>query len=320
MSWIPFMGGGGPSLTDMNDEQLRMMAAQSGIGYEFLKAQQRAEMASAGSSGGVGNDQDMLVPTVEIQLKQNPKNPRKARRKNIKMLRKALKPPSYNLGLFKIYRYNAAYECACCGADVRRYLEGDNAYAHIVDERTGLSLADTYWFDEDTGQARKPHARTHGDHGDEMNSTLCPAHLHIYHTLKCLLQEQELESEGFSRKVSKGTRFQKVPGAALLMKGMQKKQNRSTLQSLQKYEPFFEMIQKDAAHSKGITMVQHPNPISGVADIVMVTFDLRALQLESQAMQNQYLGVAASASMMNQVAVPATAANTQQAQQIAQGE
>ena len=53
---------------------------------------------------------------------------------------------------------------------------------------------------------------------------------------------------------------------------MQRKTNRSTMESLQKYEPFFAMIQKDAAHSKGITMVQHPNPISGVADIVMVTF------------------------------------------------
>lgn len=312
MSWVPFMGGGSPSLTAMSDEQLRIMSAQSGIGFELLKAQQRAEMASAGSSGGVEGEKEMLIPTVEIQLKQNPKNPRKARKKNIKMLRKALRPPNYNLGLFKIYRYNAAYECACCGVDVRRFLEGDNAYAHIVDERTGLSLADTYWFDEDTGQARKPHARTHGDHGDEMNSTLCPAHLHIYHTLVSLKQEEELETDGFSKKVSKGTRFQKIPGVGGLMKGMQRKTNRSTMESLQKYEPFFAMIQKDAAHSKGITMVQHPNPISGVADIVMVTFDLRALQLENQSMQNQYLGMGASVNMMNQVAVPVTQANSPQ--------
>ena len=190
-------------------------------------------MASAGSQGATGEEQ--LVPTVEIKLKQNPKNPRKARKKNIKMLRRALRPPNYNLGLFKIYRYNAAYECACCGVDVRRFLEGDNAYAHIVDERTGLSLADTYWFDEDTKQARKPHALTHGDHGYEMNSTLCPAHLHIYHTLVCMKQEEELESEGFSRKVSKGTRFTKVPGMGALMGGMGammgsgRAQNRSTL-------------------------------------------------------------------------------------------
>jgi hypothetical protein len=313
MSWVPFMGGGTPSLTALNDEQLRVLSAQSGISFDLIKAQQRAEMASSGSSGGVDDKQDLLIPTVEIQLKQNAKNPKKARKKNIKMLRKALRPPNYNLGLFKIYRYNAAYECACCGVDVRRFLEGDNAYAHIVDERTGLSLADMYWFDEDTGQAKKPHARTHGDHGDEMNSTLCPAHLHIKHTLTSLQQEHDLETEGFSKKVSKGTRFQKIPGVGAMMKGVGgKKQNRSTVESLQKYEPFFEMIHRDAAHSKGITMVQHPNPISGVADIVMVTFDLRALQLESQQMQNQYLGVAGSASMMNQIAVPSSQAATLQ--------
>ena len=313
------MGGGSPSLTNLNDEQLRVLSAQSGIHYELLKAQQRAEMASAGSSGDVG-DKDMLIPTVEIQLKQNPKNPRKARKKNIKMLRKALRPPNYNLGLFKIYRYNAAYECACCGVDVRRFLEGDNAYAHIVDERSGLSLADTYWFDDETSQARKPHARTHGDHGDEMNSTLCPAHLHIYHTLVCLMQEKDLENDGFNKFVSRGTKFQKVPGMAALMRGVSRKSNRSTMESLQKYEPFFEMIQRDSAHSKGITMVQHPNPISGVADIVMVTFDLRALQLENQAMQNQFLSGGVAANQMNGVLPATPQASTQQPMMAGQGE
>jgi len=298
VSWIPFTGGGGFSLSGLNDEQMREFSAQSGISFELLKAQQRAEMASAGSQG-MDNGEEQLIPTVEIRLRQNAKNPRKARKKNIKMLRKALRPPNYNLGLFKIYRYNAAYECACCGVDVRRFLEGDNAYAHIIDERTGLSLADTYWFDEDTSQARKPHARTHGDHGDEMNSTLCPAHLHIFHTLICLMQEQELENEGFGRSVSKGTRFTKVPGMAMILGVANRGQNRSTLESMAKYEPFFEMIHQDAAHSKGITLTQHPNPLSGVADLVTVTFDLRALQLESQASQNAFLGQGAAGMQMN---------------------
>ena len=197
---IPFTGGG-ISLSGLNDDQLRQLAAESGISFQMLKAQQRAEMASAGSQGPLDGKEESLVPTVEIKLKSDPKNPRKARKKNIKMLRKALRPPNYNLGLFKIYRYNAAYECACCGVDVRRFLEGDNAYAQIYDDDLNLSLADIYWFDEDTGNAQKPHARTHGDHGDQMNSTLCPAHLHIFHTLKSLVQEQELESDGITRSV-----------------------------------------------------------------------------------------------------------------------
>ena len=277
---IPFLGGGGVSLSGVPDEQLRILAAQTGVAYELLKSQQRAEMASAGSSGDMGEEQ--MIPTVEIHLKTNHKNPQKARKKNIKMLRKALRPPNYNLGLFKVYRYNAAHECACCGVDVRRFLEGDNAYTHIVDERTNLSLSDIYWFNEDTGNANKPHARTHGDHGDEMNSTLCPAHLHIYHTLRCLLEESEMASEGFGKKVSKGTRFLRVPGLT-----GKSARNRSTPESLMKYEPFFDMVQKDAQYSKGVTMTQHPNPLTGVADLVTVTFDLRAMQMELMTQQSQ---------------------------------
>ena len=38
----------GITLRGLDDEQLRLMSAQTGIGYELLKSQQRAEMASAG--------------------------------------------------------------------------------------------------------------------------------------------------------------------------------------------------------------------------------------------------------------------------------
>lgn len=276
MSYMPYRQG--LKLHGLDEEQLKVVSGQTGISVDLLRSQQRAEMASAGSTGDIGDEQ--LIPTVEIQLKSNPKNPKKARKQNIKMLRKALRPPNYNLGLFKIYRYNAAHECACCGVDIRRFLEGDNAYAHIVDDRTGLSLADTYWFDEETGNARKPLARTHGDHGDEMNSSLCPAHLHISHTLKSLVQEHEMAEEGFSRIASKGTKFTRIPGMGVLMGAGQAK-NRSTSDSLLKYEPFFALIHKDAQHSKGVQLTQLPNPTTGVVDIVQVTFDLRALQAES---------------------------------------
>ena len=294
MSYMPYQRG--VKLHGLDDEQLKLMSAQTGISFELLKSQQRAEMASAGSTGDIGDEQ--LIPTVEIQLKSNPKNPKKARKQNIKMLRKALRPPNYNLGLFKIYRYNAAHECACCGVDIRRFLEGDNAYAHIVDERTSLSLADIYWFDEETGNARKPLARTHGDHGDEMNSSLCPAHLHIFHTLKSLVQEHEMAEDGFSRIASKGTKFTKIPGVSSLM-GSSSAKNRSTPESLLKYEQFFAMIHKDAQHSKGVSLTTLPNPTSGVVDIVQVTFDLRALQAENLLAQRNAManGVAMQSAM-----------------------
>jgi hypothetical protein len=296
--------GSGIRLVGLNDQNLQQLAMETGVSFQLLKAQQRAEMASAGSTGMMDENNETLVPTVEIRLKTNPGNPRKARKKNIKMLRKALRPPAYNLGLFKIYRYNAHFECACCGVDCRRFLPesgDDNAYSHIKDETTGLSLSDMYWFDPESGEARKPHARTRGDHGDELNSTLCPAHLHIYHTLNTLVQEQELESEGVTRPTSIGTRFLRVPGFS-----RPKQQNRSTPDSLLKYEPFFREIQKDANYQKGITLTQHPNPISGVADLVTVTFDLRALQIQSAMQQNGAIGIRAPQPQQQQTVVSPT--------------
>lgn len=296
--------GSGIRLAGLNDEQLQQLAMETGINFQLLKAQQIAEMSSAGSVGVLDENNESLVPTVEIRLRTNPGNPRKARRKNIKMLRKALRPPAYNLGLFKIYRYNAHFECACCGVDCRRFLPesgDDNAYSHIKDETTGLSLSDMYWFDPETGEARKPHARSRGDHGDELNSTLCPAHLHIYHTLHTLVEEQELESEGVTRPTSIGTRFLRVPGLT-----GRKPANRSTPDSLLKYEAFFREVQKDANSQKGITLTQHPNPISGVADLVTVTFDLRALQIQTAIEQNNTIGIPNRQPQSSQTVVPPT--------------
>ena len=91
---------------------------------------------------------------------------------------------------------------------------------------------------------------------------------------------------GFGKIVSKGTRFLKVPGLS-----KNQKTNRSTPESLAKYGQFFQMIQQDAQHSKGVTLTQHANPISGVADLVTVTFDMRAMQLEQMAQQQSMMGV-----------------------------
>ena len=73
----PFSGGG-MSLNGLNDDELKILSAHTGVTVELLKAQQRAEMASAGSQGGV--EGDALIPTVELKLVTNAKNPRKARK------------------------------------------------------------------------------------------------------------------------------------------------------------------------------------------------------------------------------------------------
>ena len=79
MSFIP---GWNPNvrLAGLTDEQLQQLAVTTGINYAMLKAQQKAELANMGSQGELEND-TTIVPTVEVQLTTNPKNPRKARKK-----------------------------------------------------------------------------------------------------------------------------------------------------------------------------------------------------------------------------------------------
>ena len=69
---------------------------------------------------------------------------------------------------------------------------------------------------------------------------------------------------------------------------------RSSPESLMKYEHFFGMIHQDAQYCKGVTLTQLPNPVSGVVDIVQVTFDLRAIQAESLMAQRNAMGTGAN--------------------------
>ena len=122
-----------------------------------------------------------------------------------------------------------------------------------------------------------------------------------------------MEQDGFSRIASKGTKFTKIPGMGALMSGSKAK-NRSTPESLLKYEQFFAMVHKDAQHSKGVQLTQLPNPTTGVVDIVQITFDLRALQSENVMAQRNAManGIAMQNAMNAQLVAQSQEAITQQ--------
>ena len=84
---IPNLWNSGIRLAGLSDEDLMKLSQETGLAFPMLKAQQRAEMASTGNAMP-GDEAESFVPTVEIRLITNAKNPRKARKKNIKMLRK----------------------------------------------------------------------------------------------------------------------------------------------------------------------------------------------------------------------------------------
>lgn len=54
---------------------------------------------------------------------------------------------------------------------------------------------------------------------------------------------------------------------------------------LQKYEPFFAELERDAGKTKGISVLHYANPQTGQNDVTMVVFDLRIFQLEMQQLK-----------------------------------
>ena len=95
----------------------------------------------------------------------------------------------------------------------------------------------------------------------------------------------------------------KVPGIGGLTNTFRSSKNRSTPESIKKYEPFFKMVQQDASHSKGVKVNQYENPISGVVDIVTVSFDLRILQTETAENRMQQMMQIQQQQKMNNEAI-----------------
>ena len=80
----------------------------------------------------------------------------------------------------------------------------------------------------------------------------------------------------FRDKVKKGVSIVTVPVSTLTS-------TEPTMPELvQKYEPFFQEIEKDANRTKGINVWHVPNPETGMNDITMVQFDMRMFQKEAQ--------------------------------------
>ena len=117
-----------------------------------------------------------------------------------------------------------------------------------------------------------------------MRGTYCPEHLHLYHLL-CKWEaeedkEYEMNPNRLRDKVKQGVSIVTVPVSV-----MQKSESDTPLM-LSKYEPFFELLEKDARDYEGINITHYKNPESGINDITTVTFDLRIFQKELIEMNN----------------------------------
>lgn len=258
------------TLAMQGNEQLTQAALQ-----EMLMAQQGMQAAAA--SGNIE------VPKVNFYPSRHP-DPRKARRKDIKQAYKLLQPAKRSIlnpmrFLFgRKYRYaKDTGTCVVDGCNCANLIQHDNLYMRICDEETGRSLWEMYWQNPVTGQPEAFIAQDKVTSGRKLKGTYCPEHMHLYHLLVKWEAEEDKQNEmnpsRLRDKVKRGVSIVTVPISSV-------KKNDPTPAMLQKYEPFFAELERDAGKTKGINVLHYSNPVTGQNDVTMVVFDLRIFQME----------------------------------------
>lgn len=263
------------TLAMQGNEQLTQAALQ-----EMLMAQQGMQAAAA--SGNIE------VPKVNFYPSRHP-DPRKARRKDIKQAykllqpakRSALNPLRWMFG--RKYRYaKDTGTCVVDGCNCANLIQHDNLYMRICDEETGRSLWEMYWQNPVTGQPEAFIAQDKVTSGRKLKGTYCPEHMHLYHLLVKWEAEEDKQNEmnpsRLRDKVKRGVSIVTVPISSV-------KKDDPTPAMLQKYEPFFAELERDAGKTKGINVLHYANPATGQNDVTMVVFDLRIFQMELEQMK-----------------------------------
>ena len=272
------------SLASVNEAHLSMLATQ---GNEQLTQAALAEMVNAQQAMQAAAEvQNIEVPKVNFYPSRH-SDARKARKKDIKQAYKLLAPAKRSIfsplrWAGNKYRYNKdTGVCVVDGCNCAELIKHDNLYMRICDEDTGRSLWEMYWQNPVTGQAEAFIAQDKVTSGRKMRGTYCPEHLHLFHLLKKWETEEDKQNEmnpnRLRDKVKRGVSIVTVPVAAVKKKDPQPAM-------LQKYEPFFAELERDAGKTKGISILHYKNPVTEVNDVTMIVFDLRIFQAELEAL------------------------------------
>lgn len=262
------------TLALQGNEQLTQAALK-----EMLMAQQGMQQAAEA--------QNIEVPKVNFYPSRHG-DPRKARKKDIKQAYRLLQPAKRSVfnpmrTVFgRKYLYNKdTGTCVVDGCNCANLIQHDNLYMRICDDETGRSLWEMFWQNPVTGQPEAFVAQDKVTSGRKLRGTYCPEHMHLFHLLVKWEAEEDKQSEmnpsRLRDKVKRGVSIVTVPISSV-------KKNDPTPAMLQKYEPFFAELERDAGKTKGINVLHYANPATGQNDITMVVFDLRIFQLELQQM------------------------------------
>jgi len=269
-----------PNLGEANMAHLMALSQQ---GNPTLSHGALVEQAtSQAAMQEMAQNENIEVPKVNFYPSRHP-DPRKARKQDIKQAYRLLRPTKrkwYSPLRWLGGKYRYAKDTGTCvvdGCDCAELIKIENLYAKICDEDTGKSLWEMYWQNPITGEPEAFVARENVTSGRKLRGTYCPEHLHLYHLLVKWEKEQEKMDEANPRRlrdrVKQGVSMVTVPVASVVKKD-------PTPPMLQKYEPFFAQLQKDANKTDGITLIHHTNQLTGLNDVTMVIFDLRIFQHE----------------------------------------
>ena len=224
-----------------------------------FQQQRMIQMMGQMPQHGEGDYNDM-VATVDFALSEHP-NPKKARRQNIKRAIKALKPTKRKFFSPKRYwfggkfAYVKPFQCAVDGMNCTNCDYGD--------------LFDQYFRDPYSMQVVpfKAWSGVFKNKGRQLDSTLCPQHMMLYHNLQEWLEQEDAEADPnvFTRLAKRGVAF--VP-----IKRSREEETEHPL--IVKWTPVFIEAQKD-----GIPIQHYTNPVTGENDLTILIFDNRLLQV-----------------------------------------
>jgi hypothetical protein len=286
------------NLGNVNQAHLMALSQQGNESLTYAALMEQANTQRAMQLAA--NETKLEVPKVNFYPSNNP-DPRKARRKDIKQAYKLLTPSKRSMfnpvrWVFgRKYRYNKQSNvCVIDGCDCAVLIQHENLYAKIADEDTGRTIWEMYWQNPVTGEPEAFTALERVTGGRKMRGTYCPEHMHLYHLLvKWEAEEDKIKESNPKRlkdRVKQGVSIVTVPISTI-------KNKDPTPKMLEKYEPFFDELMRDARKTKGISVMHYTNPATNQNDMTMIVFDLRIFQ---QEMLMQAQPTAAFQALINQ--------------------
>ena len=223
---------------------------------------------------GQNNSSHLFLPKLKFVPDKDP-DPVKRRRKNIKAIRRILKPKR-SFPLVFLPAYNAPGQCCVSGTNLRN-LPADAYDKLLLDPDTfqpieGRTLVSEFFVDAITGMPTTFTARSNVTGGYPLNSSYAPDFLQMYWLLTQWITQEETERQSNNGKFfrKRGISMKVIPIP------VRKKQKPAMLEEI---EPLFEAAIK--YEGKGAHVHQYRNPLSGEVDLATITLDLRVMRENS---------------------------------------